>query len=95
MLRRGLLLQKRGKIMSYYLVVFRAKSESMRFQSLISSYGAMTTIISTPRKISVSCGISVKIRSIDLNLAKTILSRRQFYTFAGIYLINNDEYIKI
>lgn len=81
--------------MSYYLIVFRAKSESMRFQSLLSSYGAISDIVTTPRRISVSCGISVKIKNIDLNLAKTILSRRQFYTFAGIYLINNDEYIKI
>ena len=81
--------------MSYYLIVFRAKSESMRFQSLLSSYGVVSDTVATPRRISVSCGISVKIKNIDLNLAKAILSRRQFYTFAGIYLINNDEYIKI
>lgn len=78
----------------YYLVVFRARSETMKFHSLISSYNVKSSIVNTPRQIAVSCGISVKIDSSALGVAKEILSRRQFFTFAGIYLMQNDTYTR-
>ena len=74
--------------MEYYLVVFKAKSETIRFSSLLTSYRVPNVIVSTPRQISVSCGTSVKIRTSALEIAKTILSARQFYTYSGIYLDN-------
>ena len=81
--------------MSYYLIVFRARSETMKFASLLNSYRILAQIVSTPRQISVSCGISVKINSSGLSISKQILARRQFYTCAGIFLVGNDEYIKL
>ncbi len=81
--------------MSYYLIVFRARSETMKFSSIISSYGVPTNIVNTPRQISVACGISVKIPEKALSLAQDILKRRQFYTCAGVYLEKNDNYIKV
>ena len=85
-------LTKKGKDNMNYLVVFRARSETMKFANLLSSYGYRATIVNTPRKISVACGISVKIDFIALETAKLILSRRQFYTFAGIYKLDNDNF---
>ena len=84
-------LTKKGKDNMNYLVVFRARSETMKFANLLSSYGYRATIVNTPRKISVACGISVKIDFIALETAKLILARRQFYTFAGIYKLDNDN----
>jgi len=69
----------------FYLIVFRARSETMKFYSLISSYGVKSEIVNTPRQISVACGVSLKISSQDVSVAKEILNRRQFNTFAGIY----------
>ena len=68
-----------------YIVVFRARSETLKFSSLLSSYRVPNIVVTTPRQISVSCGISVKIGPKGIDIAKTILSRRKFYTFAGIY----------
>ncbi|NCB48705.1 MAG: DUF3343 domain-containing protein [Clostridia bacterium] len=70
----------------FYLIVFRARSETMKFYSILSSYGVKSEIVNTPRQISVACGISLKISSQDVPIAKEILTRRQFNTFAGIYL---------
>jgi hypothetical protein len=70
----------------YYLIVFRARSETMKFYSLLSSYGVKSEVVNTPRQISVACGISLKILSKDLNIAKDILNRREFATFAGIFV---------
>lgn len=70
----------------YYIIVFRARSETMKFYSLISSYGVKSEIVNTPRQVSVACGISLKIASQDIIVAKEILNRRQFSTFAGIFM---------
>jgi hypothetical protein len=78
----------------YYLVVFRARSETMKFASLLSSYGVKSVVVNTPRQIAVSCGISVKVDANALNICKQILSRRQFWTFGGIYLMQNDSYVQ-
>lgn len=81
--------------MTYFIVVFRSRSETMKFANILNSYGFKSAFVSTPRKISVSCGISVKIEPKGLQVAKEILKRRQFYTFGGIYYLKGEEYIKI
>lgn len=73
--------------MEYYIAVFRARSETMNFASILKSYGVFATVINTPRVVNVSCGISVKFNVKDLDVAKTVLSRRRFDTFGGVYLI--------
>ena len=77
-----------------YLIVFRSKSETLRFSSLLGSYNFKNVVMPTPRQISASCGLSCKIDSNALEASITILQRRQFYTFVGIYLITNGGYIK-
>lgn len=79
--------------MSYYLVVFRSRSETMKFVNILNSYGVFVSVVNTPRQLSVSCGISAKIQTASLNLAKDILRRRQFYTFAGIFYSSGNNYV--
>lgn len=81
--------------MSYFIIVFRSRSETMKFANILNSYGLKTAFVSTPRKISVSCGISVKIETKALQISKEILKRRQFYTFGGIYYLQGEDYIKL
>lgn len=81
--------------MIYYLVVFRSRNETIKFVNILNSYGFVATVVSTPRQISVSCGISSKIDGKAVEMAKQILQRRQFYTFAGIFLANNDIYSRV
>ena len=78
----------------FYLVVFRARSETMKFSSILSSYGIKNAIVNTPRQIAVSCGISVRVDIGALETCKQILSRRQFWTFGGIFLMQNDLYVQ-
>ena len=81
--------------MTYFVVVFRSRSETMKFANILNSYGFKTAFVSTPRKISVSCGISAKIEAKALQISKEILKRRQFYTFGGIYYSQGEDYIKL
>lgn len=69
------------------LAVFRSRTETLNFASLLKSYGVLCAVVNTPRKINVSCGISVKFNRSDRGVVELIISRRRFDTFAGIYEI--------
>ena len=60
-----------------YLVVFRSKSETYKFSSLLGSYGVKNVIVSTPKQISASCGVSCKIDASNVDRALFVLNRRQ------------------
>ena len=67
------------------LAVFRSRTETLNFASLLRSYRVPCSVINTPRSINVSCGISVKFESLYLDTAKQIMSRRGFSTFAWFW----------
>lgn len=67
------------------IAVFRARTDTLTFASLLKSYGVSVGIINTPRKLNVSCGISVTFDGAYLQIAENILKRRRFDSFAGIY----------
>ena len=75
--------------MQYTLAVFRARNETITFSTLLRSYGIKAQIVNTPRKINVSCGISVKFSTKDYDIAKQLVSRRKFDTFVGFFNTNN------
>lgn len=75
--------------MQYTLAVFRARNETITFATLLRSYGIKAQIVNTPRKINVSCGISVKFSTKDYDIAKQLVSRRKFDTFVGFFNTNN------
>ena len=67
------------------LAVFRSKTETLNFASILRSYNVPCLIVNTPRTINVACGISVKFNSTFESEAKQIITRRSFSTFAGFY----------
>ena len=81
------------------IIVFRARSHTINFANLLQSYKVPCQIVNTPRKVNVSCGISVKFDSMYLKSVQSILARRYFDTFGGIYQIIgqglNQRIIKI
>ena len=81
------------------IIVFRARSHTINFANLLQSYKVPCQIVNTPRKVNVSCGVSVKFDSMYLKSVQSILARRYFDTFGGIYQIIgqglNQRIIKI
>ena len=69
----------------YCLAVFRARTQTITFASILKSYKVPVTIINTPRTLNISCGISAKFPCEYKQIAQDIISRRKFDTFAGIY----------
>lgn len=86
----------RGENMEFGLAVFRARTETVTFANILKSYGVNVAIISTPRQINVSCGISVRFNPRDADKARSILARRKFNSFAGFFLAKQvDASLKI
>ena len=67
------------------LAVFRSRTETLNFASLLRSYRVPCSVVNTPRSINVSCGISVKFGNSDIETAKMVMARRGFTTFAGFF----------
>lgn len=72
--------------MEYMIAVFRSRTETINFANILRSYRVNVMIVSTPRQINVSCGISVKFNPAYEGRAKEILERRKFDSFGGFYL---------
>lgn len=71
----------------YTVIVFSSRNETMKFFNIFKMYGVFCTIINSPRSLSHSCGISVRIDKSGINVAKTILQKNSFYTYKGIFLV--------
>lgn len=71
--------------MRFVLAVFRSRTEALTFSNILSSYGVNVSIVSTPKRISVSCSLSIKFDARFQDVASDILSRRKFDTFVGFF----------
>ena len=76
----------------YVIISFRSRTDTLVFSKLLNSYGVKNSVTNTPRQVSVSCGISVKIEQKSLEIARNLLKRRVFSSFAGIFMLIPTNY---
>ena len=73
--------------MQYILLVFSTRDGAMALYDYCLSRRMPCGIVNTPREISASCGISVKVGTRDAEYLKRIVSK--IPTYVGAYLVNN------
>ncbi len=73
--------------MRYILVIFRVRTQTIAFAQILRSYGISCSVINTPKQALVACGISVKIDERDIGSVISILQRRKFDSFVGLYRV--------
>ena len=73
--------------MYYILAVFRSRTETLNFASLLRSYGQIASIISTPRECGSGCGICVKFMPNVLGGARRLVAQKQYETFSGFFSV--------
>jgi len=71
----------------YMIAVFKSRRDTIEYASMLSRYGVSVTVVSTPRKIGVSCGLSVRFPRAALPLADRALRGGDFYSFKGFYTL--------
>ena len=74
--------------MKYTIVMFNSRSDTMSFYSIIKKFNGFCSVINTPHSLVRSCGISVKISTSLINIAKQIVANQNFASYKGIFEIN-------
>lgn len=74
--------------MVYLLAIFRNKTETMAYYSILLSYKVRCNIVNTPKQAMIACGISVKLSLNDYDKAFEIFKRRRFSSFVGFYRVS-------
>ena len=67
------------------IIVFRSRTQVINFKRMLENIGVYSQIISTPRRLSIGCGLSLKIASKDFYKAKELLDVYKPQGFVGIY----------
>lgn len=68
-----------------YIIVFRSRTQVLNFKKMLEGIGVASQIVSTPRRLSIGCGLSLKIYSSDFYKAKELLDVYKPQGFVGIY----------
>lgn len=78
--------------MNYLLIVFASRRDAVSFAERLQYNNAPSEMVNTPRRLSLSCGISVKTSERNINTVRRILNSYRFSSFSGIYLYKNSNY---
>ena len=65
--------------------MFRSRTQVLNFKKMLEGIGVVSQIVSTPRRLSIGCGLSLKINSRDFYNAKELIDVYKPQGFVGIY----------
>ena len=80
--------------MDNVIAVFNNRNQSMQFATYLKRLGVNCKTVSTPRELSVSCGLSVVFLLKNINKAKYVLKSFNFAGFIGFYKVNDMNFGK-
>ena len=70
---------------------FRSRYQTMRFSTALSKLGFSATVISTPRALSLGCGLSVATTENALDVARSLILSLSLGTCIGAFRISNNS----
>ena len=73
--------------MSFALVVFRSRTQTMRLVDAMRARGGRCSVVQTPLQARVGCGISAKIFLRDVTVARTLIYELSLSSFVGFYVL--------
>jgi len=74
----------------YGIAAFRSRQQVMRFEQMLNQAGVRTRVVSTPREVSVGCGLSVRFELSDVNAVRQVLYRSKPANLIGLYSVKQD-----
>ena len=75
----------------YYIFAFRSRAESMGLYQRLIAAKLNAKLVSTPRNISIGCGLSVKVATDDFVSATDLLGACSTSTYLGAYFYNGQD----
>ena len=77
--------------MTRCIVVFKSKTETMKFIDLMGNRGLFAKSVSTPKEAKIGCGLSAEISYSDRLKAMQIIKSNNFKSFYSILLIEKYD----
>ena len=71
--------------MEYVIIVFRSRTQVLQFKKILEGVGVQSMIVSTPQRMKIGCGLSLKINNNDFYKTKELLDVYKPQGFVGIY----------
>lgn len=78
--------------MEYIIASFRSRSQVYSFADTMKKSGLYFEIVTTPREISLGCGLAVKIDKKDISEAHSIINNYYYENFSGFYLVSEKGF---
>ena len=72
--------------MKHIIISFKSRTILYTFAKLLKINNINSSIINTPRRIAVSCGLSLQANFLHLNKVVSILKQNNFSGFIGLYI---------
>ena len=65
------------------LAVFKSRSETLGFISLLRANGVPASAMATPKEAGVGCGLSARFDEVFFSRVRTLFARKRYGSFAG------------
>ena len=72
------------------IAAFRSRQQVLRFESALKKAGIRAGIITTPRDVSIGCGLSVRFEINDADDVKAIYQRTRPTNLIGFYQVHRQ-----
>ena len=74
----------------FIFIAFKSRNNLMSFYHILKSY-ITASIVNTPRSISTSCGLSIKIERRHLRLVLELIQKTHVNNLLGVYSITHNN----
>ena len=74
----------------YGIGAFRSRQQVMRFDSALRKAGVKTQIVSTPKDVSIGCGLSVRFSLEDSRKVEKIYQQSRPGNLIGFYRVEKE-----
>ena len=76
---------------NFCIAAFRSRLHVMAYERALTAAGVKASVVTTPRAVSIGCGLSVRFESRDLEKARLALRRVPQGNLIGLYLVERDQ----
>ena len=73
---------------SYGIAAFRSRQAVLRFEEMLRRAGVRAQVITTPRAVSLGCGLSVRFEIADAGSVMQVLQKTRPGNLIGLYQVD-------
>lgn len=79
---------------TFGIAAFRSRQQVMRFESALRRAGIRSQVISTPRDVSIGCGLSVQFDLSDKSRVFDVYNQTRPSNLIGFYRVIRDNHAR-